>query len=101
MNHLKGYNTNTGPWTIVGNMIGECHTPCTLNTSFIDFTKEYVHDVAVPKSKLSFSTKPSIPFQLQSKVVDLVNLSFLYNVYTLIIELVLILNITEILLTWR
>jgi hypothetical protein len=28
-------------WTIVGNMFGECHAPCTLKNSFLDFI-EYI-----------------------------------------------------------
>lgn len=27
-------------WTIMGKMFGECHDPCTLNTSFVDFEKQ-------------------------------------------------------------
>jgi hypothetical protein len=34
---LSDYYTESWPWTIVDNMIGECHTPCTLKTSLVDF----------------------------------------------------------------
>jgi hypothetical protein len=27
-------------WTIVDNVFGECHAPCTLKTSFVDFEIE-------------------------------------------------------------
>jgi hypothetical protein len=27
----------TGPWTIVGNVFGDCHVACTLNTSVVDW----------------------------------------------------------------
>ena len=30
------------PWTIVGNVFGECHTPCTLKNSFCRFRKKRV-----------------------------------------------------------
>ena len=28
------------PWTIVSNVFGECHAPCTQKTYFVDFEKE-------------------------------------------------------------
>jgi hypothetical protein len=31
----------TWPWTIVGNMFGECHIPCMLKASFLDFENKY------------------------------------------------------------
>lgn len=34
---------NAWPWTVVCNMIEECHALCVLNTSLIDFWKEYSH----------------------------------------------------------
>jgi hypothetical protein len=31
------------PWTIVGNVCGQCHTICMLKFSFVDFEKEEEH----------------------------------------------------------
>jgi hypothetical protein len=36
---LSGYNTQNLPCTIMGNMLGECHAPDMLKTSFIDVGK--------------------------------------------------------------
>jgi hypothetical protein len=42
---LKGGCQVTWPWTkvVVGNVFGECHTPCKQKTSFVDFKKEQAH----------------------------------------------------------
>jgi hypothetical protein len=31
------------PWSIVGSILEECHAPCKLNISYVDFEKELVH----------------------------------------------------------
>ena len=36
---LSDYYTESWPWTIVGNMFRECHTPCMLKTSLVDLKK--------------------------------------------------------------
>ena len=55
--------------TIVGNLFGECHALCTLQTSFVDFAKEYVHCSLY--KRLHFTPLPnSILLQWQSMVVN-------------------------------
>ena len=36
---LSGYNTENLPCTIMGNVLGECHAPDMLKTSFVDVGK--------------------------------------------------------------
>jgi hypothetical protein len=52
------------PWTIVGNVCGECHDSCTLKTTFVDFEKEKVHCTSIPNSPCFFicSQKSSTRF---------------------------------------
>jgi hypothetical protein len=78
-------------------MFGECHTPCMLKTSFVDFEKMCRHIVttALQKTKFSVPTQLSILYQWQSKVDT--TMTSLSIVYIYIIKLVLILNIIEIL----
>ena len=47
---LPGYNTESLTIDhIVGNVFGEFHATCLLNTSFVDFEKDYRHIVAASK----------------------------------------------------
>lgn len=34
------------PRTIAGDVLGECHTPCTMESTFVDFEKEWLVDAA-------------------------------------------------------
>ena len=64
----------------MGNMFGDCHPPCALKTSFVDF--ERVGALYCYKS-INFSSLLSIRWQ--SKVIDPVGPSlhsFLYSFYT-------------------
>ena len=45
---LSGYNTENSFLIIVGNLFGDCHAPCTIKTSFVDFEKK-MRIVAVTK----------------------------------------------------
>jgi hypothetical protein len=44
-------------WTIMGNMFRECHGPCTLMTSFVDFRKEYWYMLIISTAKSKFLLK--------------------------------------------
>jgi hypothetical protein len=68
----------------VGDVFGECHTPCTLKTSFVDFDKKRSRRIVT-------ATKDLI---LQDFFSGSQN-------HLYIIELVLILDIAEILLAGR
>ena len=72
-------------WIIVGNQIREYHGSCTLKTSFVDFCPYPTLYTFVVAVKSHWPRWPIPPF---------ISIEFLY-----IIELVLILNITEILLS--
>jgi hypothetical protein len=61
------------PWNIVYNMFWECHAPCTLNTSFVDFEKQYGMCIIATTKDYIFRPYPT----LQSKVVDTSIPSFL------------------------
>ena len=102
--HIKKYMTRSvGNFIFMMKVFSETTEPfkCKLAWNHRIFFLWSMCIVAATKSKFSFFTQPSILFQLQSKIVDLVDLSFLYDFYRLINELVLILNIAEILLAWR
>jgi hypothetical protein len=63
----------------MGNMFGDCHAPCALKTSFVDF--ERVGALYCYKS-LNFSSL--LPIRWQSKVIDPIGPSlhsFLYSFY--------------------
>lgn len=47
-----------GLYEIVGNVLGECHDPCTLNISFVDFTKS--RHVVIATTYLMFRPLPHI-----------------------------------------
>ena len=49
-------------WTIMGNMFRECHGPCTLKTSFVDFRKEYWYMLIISTAKSKFLRLPKSPF---------------------------------------
>jgi hypothetical protein len=48
-------------WTIAGNMFGECHIPCMLKASFVDFEKK-VGAFCNCYKRLSFSSLPNSPY---------------------------------------
>ena len=73
-----------------GQLFGECHTPCMLKTSFVDFEKRVDTLYHYKILNFSLSTQPSTLFQWQSKVVDPVEPflpSFLSSLYILLLNL--------------
>ena len=40
-------------WTIVGNMLGKCHSPCMSKTSFVDFENEEAYYYSLKRLKCS------------------------------------------------
>lgn len=56
----------------MGNMFGECHAPCTLKTSFVDFRRVGAL-LSLQKTKLFVPTKLTILFQWKSTVIDTVD----------------------------
>ena len=84
-------------------MLRECHAPCTLKTSFVDFENKKAR--CSHYKILNVSSLLNIPnfFSGSRNLVDPFLSSILYGFFLFIyvIELVLVLNITEMLLAGR
>ena len=69
----------TRSWTKVGNVFGECHTPCMLKTSFEGFKKEYVHCSHYKRLSFSSLTNSSyFPATVKSCPNQPISISFQY-----------------------
>jgi hypothetical protein len=83
-----------------GNILGECHAPCKLNISYVDFEKELAHCFCY--KILFFSPlSNSAFFSVVSNVVGPVrpSIPYFYVVFIYCVVLVPFLKIAEILLT--
>ena len=82
------------------NVFGECHTPYTLKTSFVDLEKEQVHCICY--KRLNLSSLPNSPYCFSDNQMLLTQLTHpfphFYIVLIYIIKLLLVLNIAVILL---
>jgi hypothetical protein len=52
----------------------ECHTPCTIKASFVDFEKELAH--CSPYKRLNFSSRPNSPYFFSGSQKLLTRLSY-------------------------
>jgi hypothetical protein len=71
----------TRPWTIVGNVFGECHAPCTFKTSFIDFVKEKVPCTRYKRQNVSSNTQLSILFWWLCWIISPTFLYIIFYIY--------------------
>ena len=83
---MSAYNTESMTVDHCGWCFGECHTPSTLNTSFVDFENENAHCCCY--KKLNVSSLPSSPYFFSSvkrrwPVWPFSSLISTYNLYIL------------------
>jgi len=82
-------------------VLKECHAPCALKTSFVDFENKKAR--CSHYKIINVSSLLNIPnfFSGSRNPVDPFLSSILYSFFLYVIELVLVLNITEMLLAGR
>jgi hypothetical protein len=78
-------------WTIVGNMLEERHTPCTLKTSYVDSDKKKAQ--CSYYKRLHFSSQPSSPYCISGYQTSVTGLTHPFPHFYIVFIYVVLLNL--------